>query len=124
MLREAVASGDAVRRRVQGPGPGRGRGADGPRGVRGSAPLGCGRQPALWWYLVKHRGYPVPSPVLLKKWVDTFVADIRGFAAWNRIPRAVLVNRRSAGPRPGLAGPDRVITGSGRGEPATLCGIY
>lgn len=25
----------------------------------------------LWWYLVKHKGYPVPSPVLLKKWVDT-----------------------------------------------------
>jgi len=35
----------------------------------------------LWWYLVKHRGYPVPSPVLLKKWVDTFVGDIRRFAA-------------------------------------------
>lgn len=40
----------------------------------------------LWWYLVKHRGYPVPSPVLLKKWVDTFVGDIRTFAARNRIP--------------------------------------
>src|ERR1043165_211142 len=40
----------------------------------------------LWWYLVKHKGYPVPSPVLLKKWVDTFVADIRGFAARNHIP--------------------------------------
>jgi hypothetical protein len=40
----------------------------------------------LWWYLVKHKGYPVPSPVLLKKWVDTFVADIRGFAARNQIP--------------------------------------
>jgi hypothetical protein len=40
----------------------------------------------LWWYLVKHKGCPVPSPVLLKKWVDSFVANIRGFAARNRIP--------------------------------------
>ena len=40
----------------------------------------------LWWYFVKHRGCPVPSPVLLKKWVDSFVADIRGFTARNQIP--------------------------------------
>ena len=40
----------------------------------------------LWWYLVKHKGFAMPSPVLLKKWVDSFVADIRGFAARNRIP--------------------------------------
>jgi hypothetical protein len=39
-----------------------------------------------WWYLVKHKGCPVQSPVLLRKWVDTFVADIRGFAARNRLP--------------------------------------
>jgi hypothetical protein len=40
----------------------------------------------LWWYLVKHKGYPVPSPTLLKKWTDGFVANIRGFAGRNRIP--------------------------------------
>jgi hypothetical protein len=40
----------------------------------------------LWWYLVKHKGYPIPSPVLLKKWVDSFVGNIREFAAQNRIP--------------------------------------
>lgn len=44
------------------------------------------RPESLWWYLVKHKGYPVPSPVLLKKWVDSFVGNIRAFAARNRIP--------------------------------------
>ena len=36
--------------------------------------------------LVKHKGCPVPSPVLLEKWVDRFVGDIQAFAARNRIP--------------------------------------
>lgn len=53
--------------------------------LNGYVPL-LQRPQNLWWYLVKHKGCPVPSPVLLKKWVDTFVADIRGFAARNRIP--------------------------------------
>jgi hypothetical protein len=39
------------------------------------------QRPENLWYLVEHRGDPVPSPVLLKKWVDTFVADLRGFTA-------------------------------------------
>jgi hypothetical protein len=53
--------------------------------LNGYVPL-LQRPQNLWWYFVEHRGCPVPSPVLLKKWVDTFVADIRGFAARNRIP--------------------------------------
>lgn len=53
--------------------------------LNGYVPL-LQRPENLWWYLVKHKGCPVPSPVLLKKWVDSFVADIPGFAARNRIP--------------------------------------
>ncbi len=53
--------------------------------LNGYVPL-LQRPENLWWYLVKHRGYPIVSPVLLKKWVEAFVADIRGFAARNRIP--------------------------------------
>jgi hypothetical protein len=40
----------------------------------------------LWWFLHEHRGHPVVSPVLLKKWVDTFVGDIHAFAQRHRIP--------------------------------------
>ena len=40
----------------------------------------------LWWFLVPHRGHPVPSPPLLKKLVDVFVGDIREFAKRNAIP--------------------------------------
>ena len=40
----------------------------------------------LWWYFVQHKGCPVPSPTLLKKWVDTFVGTIHAFVARNRIP--------------------------------------
>jgi hypothetical protein len=40
----------------------------------------------LWWFFVQHRGCPVPSPVLLKKWVDTFVESIRAFASRQRVP--------------------------------------
>lgn len=53
--------------------------------LNGYVPL-LQRPQNLWWYLVKHKGCPVPSPVLLKKWVDSFVADIRGFTARDRIP--------------------------------------
>ena len=40
----------------------------------------------LWWFLVEHRGYPVPSPPLLRRLVDTFVASIRSFAERERVP--------------------------------------
>ena len=40
----------------------------------------------LWWYLVEHRGYPVPSPPLLKKLVDAFVGSILTFAGRQRVP--------------------------------------
>jgi hypothetical protein len=53
--------------------------------LNGYVPL-LQRPQNLWWYFVKHKDCPIPSPVLLKKWVDSFVADIRGFAARNRIP--------------------------------------
>lgn len=53
--------------------------------LNGYVPL-LQRPENLWWYLVKHKGCPVPSPVLLKKWVDSFVSDIRACSARNRIP--------------------------------------
>jgi hypothetical protein len=40
----------------------------------------------LWWYLVKHRGWPIPSPALLKRLVDAFVEGIRAFAERERVP--------------------------------------
>jgi hypothetical protein len=40
----------------------------------------------LWWYLVKHRGWPIPSPALLKRLVDAFVESIRAFAERERVP--------------------------------------
>src|SRR5262245_30491044 len=40
----------------------------------------------LWWFLTKHRGWPVVSPVLLKRLSDEFIARIHGFAKRNNVP--------------------------------------
>src|SRR6266849_1778224 len=40
----------------------------------------------LWWFLTQHRGWPVPSPQLLKRLTDEFVGRIDGFAEQYRIP--------------------------------------
>ncbi|SRR6266545_1212448 len=40
----------------------------------------------LWWFFKEHRRCPIFSPMLLKKMVDTFLADIAAFADRNRIP--------------------------------------
>jgi hypothetical protein len=40
----------------------------------------------LWWFLTQHRGYPVPSPQLLRRLTDEFVERIDAFVAQHRIP--------------------------------------
>ena len=40
----------------------------------------------LWWFLTQHRGWPVPSPQLLKRLTDEFVGSIDAFAKRHRIP--------------------------------------
>jgi hypothetical protein len=40
----------------------------------------------LWWFLTQHRGWPVPSPQLLKRLTDEFVGSIDAFAERHRIP--------------------------------------
>jgi hypothetical protein len=40
----------------------------------------------LWWFLTQHRGWPVPSPQLLKRLTDEFVGSIDAFAERHQIP--------------------------------------
>ncbi len=40
----------------------------------------------LWWFLTEHRGWPVPSPQMIKRLTDDFVGSIEAFAAKHRIP--------------------------------------
>lgn len=53
--------------------------------LNGYVPL-MQRSANLWWFFVKHRGCPVPSPPLVKRLVDTFVGDIRRFAEHAGVP--------------------------------------
>jgi len=40
----------------------------------------------LWWFFTQHRGWPVPSPQLLRRLTDEFVGSIDSFAERHRIP--------------------------------------
>jgi hypothetical protein len=40
----------------------------------------------LWWFMTQHRGWPVPSPQLLRRLTDEFVGRIDVFAERHRIP--------------------------------------
>ena len=40
----------------------------------------------LWWFLVRHHGHPIPSPPLIKRYVDGFVKQIHEFAEANAVP--------------------------------------
>jgi hypothetical protein len=53
--------------------------------LNGYVPL-LQRPENLWWFLTQHRGWPVPSPQVLKRLTDEFVGRIDGFAEQHRIP--------------------------------------
>ena len=53
--------------------------------LNGYVPL-LQRPENLWWFFTQHRGWPVPSPQLLKRLTDDFVGSIQAFAKRHEIP--------------------------------------
>src|SRR2546425_12016845 len=53
--------------------------------LNGYVPL-LQRPENLWWFFPQHRGWPVPSPQLLKRLTDDFVGSIEAFAKRHEIP--------------------------------------
>jgi hypothetical protein len=53
--------------------------------LNGYVPL-LQRPENLWWFFTQHRGWPVPSPQLVTRLTDAFVASIEAFAQRHKIP--------------------------------------
>jgi hypothetical protein len=53
--------------------------------LNGYVPL-LQRPENLWWFLTQHRGWPVPSPQLVKRLTDEFVGRIDDFVEEHRVP--------------------------------------